>query len=44
MQARDELPPTVLNMVVQEFDHAIPLLGVCAGHEDSNMAVSSLVQ
>lgn len=35
MQARDELPPTVLNIVVQEFDEAISLLGVCAGHEDS---------
>lgn len=38
----EELPPTILNMVVQEFDDAIPLLGVCAGHEDSRWRYRAL--
>lgn len=38
----EDLPPTVLNVVVEEFDDAIPLLGVCAGHEDSRWRYRAL--
>ncbi|TQJ35757.1 HamA C-terminal domain-containing protein [Arthrobacter sp. SLBN-122] len=36
------MPPTVLSTVVEEFDHAIPLLGVCAGHEDAQWRFRAL--
>lgn len=38
----EELPPTVLNVIVQEFDDAISLLGVCAGHEDAKWRYRAL--
>lgn len=42
MVAESDLPPTVLNVMVEKFDDAIPLLGVCAGHEDKRWRFRAL--
>lgn len=42
MEHGQQLPPTVLTVVAQEFDEAIPMLGVCAGHEDNQWRSNAL--
>lgn len=42
MSHQQDLPDTVLDVIVQEFDEAVSLLGVCAGHEDKKWRYDAL--
>lgn len=42
MAHQQDLPETVLNIIVQEIDEAVSLLGVCAGHEEKKWRYDAL--